>query len=268
MANGKETIVATLSKNASLAKIMGSVITDTAKLDKESKSLATSILNNDKRIEAYLFSEVLHIEEHRNQTRLNIFLSRVKGSGQRVNAMFKFINVFANVEFHPEAGKNNADGKKFEREENGLKYTWWFSVKPERKPEIILKKMEQAANEPWYTFAPEPPPAEIVLEDKAKAFLRGMWDVVLNGPPKENAKVEINHAFLNELTELAYKHGLKDFMPKLKKRDNKVIGKVPEDMAEVYNLVANENKEPEAGNQEAPKAEETKAEIPAKRKAS
>lgn len=219
------------------------LITDAKELDKVSKDLANDIVNQDERIAIYLLSEVAHIEIHRNPTRLNMFFSRVKGSGARVNAMHNFIQVFANVTLNKDAnsaiksdGTLNDNNKFGRRDESGQVYAWWYTVnKKERyknKPEEMQAKIiAKAEEQPWFKFQPERPVQEFKVDDKFKGLLKAIWNNQLSDDP-----TIIPGSLLSDLTELAFKHGIvekpSDIIP-----DNKVA-KVPEKFKPMLHLVA------------------------------
>lgn len=73
------------------------VITDTNALETEGVNLSQSIRSQDERIASYLWSEVLHIEQHRNPTRLNKFFTSVEKRGARADAMMQFVLMAGNV---------------------------------------------------------------------------------------------------------------------------------------------------------------------------
>jgi len=235
------------------------LITDASELAKTGLELAKSIRDTDERIAIYLLSEVAHIEEHRNPTRLNQFFSRVKGSGARINAMHNFVQVFGNVDFNKDAnGAIKADGNlnpnnKFGRtDESGEKFAWYYSVKKaprfKGKPEQMNEKIITKAQEkPWYQFQPERPPQEFKVDDKVKSLLRSIWSNQLSDDP-----TIITTGLLADLTELAFKYGIVEKASDIISDDK--VAKTPEKFKPMLHLVADNTN----------KTSETKAEKPAK----
>jgi hypothetical protein len=190
------------------------LITDAAELAKTGKELANDIRNTDERIAIYLLSEVAHIEQHRNPTRLNQFFSRVKGTGARINAMHNFIQVFANVTFNKEAnsaikadGSLNDNNKFGRRDESGEVFAWYYTVnKKERfqkKPEELQTKIiAKAEEQPWFKFQPERAPVQFDADQKLLGVVKSFWSTALKGD------VKISRELLNDLTELVFKHGV------------------------------------------------------------
>lgn len=255
-------------KGASVKKV--TLITDASALAKEGRELAKSILDNDKRIGIYLLSEIAHIEEHRNPTRLNMFFSWIKGSGARVNAMHTFIQMHANLRFNEDATKSGEKGKPFQKKaEDGSMYTWFYDVKAKRAKSLFEKKMAQAQAKAWWEYRPEPAPTAYVFEDKLAGVLKGAWGA-LTRPKKDDgsprfSEVQMDRAFLNELTELAMKHGVKVDIP-----DPQEGTELDEEVKNYLDHLAhvNDNEETEGEGTEGAEANpaETSPELPARAK--
>lgn len=204
------------------------IIRDASALAKMGVELSNDIRNTDERIHQYLLSEIIHIEEHRNPTRLNMFLSRVKGSGARVNAMHSFVQVFGHVTLNEEANSAIArkDGKSIVKEIKGVKSkygrtedngevwaVWYSVVKGARKSYTIKEEgkdvkvtrdefFEFAQSKPWYEFRPEGKVTPFDMKSKFTGLLKSAWSAQIGD------KAEINKDFLAELTELAFKYNL------------------------------------------------------------
>lgn len=240
------------------------IVKDPATLEKMGKDLVSHIRDTDERIAVYLLSEVMHIEEHRNPTRLNHFFSRMKGSGVRVNAMHNFVQVFGNLKFNQEANSaiQMKNGKPVIREVKGVKdkfartdeggevWAVWYSIKPVRKQVVVkvrengneVKKtltleqhFERAQTKPWYDFQPERAPVAFDADAKVRALLKSLWNVVLSGD------AQISQELMNGLTELAFKTGVVE-KPSDILDDNK-IAKVPEQYKVALHLVVDNTDE-------------------------
>lgn len=130
MANNNVAKNAANTAKAKEAKVVftGNVITDSKLLDKESKLLARQIGNQDNRIWAYLISEIAHIGQHNNPTRLNEFFKKISKAGVRRAAMSAYVQKFGNVTVEKGVFVY-AKGKKANVE--GAKAVHWTSFKPE-----------------------------------------------------------------------------------------------------------------------------------------
>jgi len=221
------------------------LITDASTLALMGKELAQGIRDQDERIAVYLLSEVAHIEEHRNPTRLNLFFSMIKGSGARINAMHNFIQVFANVSFNKEAnsaikadGTKNENNKFARSDESGKPFAWYYSVnKKERfkgKPEKMAEIIAKAEEKPWFSFQPERPPAQFDADSRVKALLKSMWAVAIKGD------VKISKDLLNGLTELAFKTGVVESPADILGKDE--IANVKEEFKPVLHLAVDNTK--------------------------
>jgi hypothetical protein len=251
------------------------LITDTSLLDKESKALAGAISKQDERIGVYLLSEIVHIEEHRNPTRLNKFFSAIAGSGARVMAMHTFIQLFANVELPKDdkgkylsiqqvtGAKHKDGGLKFQRMDEGDKepYYVYYRMKAENKERLFHPRIkawqgntydqpislwEIANKNKWWTFAPERTyelPA-FNFDTKFEQFLQTAYKAAYT-PRKDGDRVQevkIDKSFLHELAELAVKHGIANPIPE-SVIDNKEITLDEEDkkIIELAKKAANTN---------------------------
>lgn len=237
------------------------LITDAAELAKTGKELAQGIRDQDERITIYLLSEVAHIEVHRNPTRLNQFFSRIKGSGARINAMHNFIQVFANVTLNKEAnsaikadGSLNDNNKFGRKDESGEVFAWYYSVnKKERfqkKPEELQAKIIAKAEEkPWFSFQPEREPVQFDADKKLLGMVKSFWSTALKGD------VKISRELLNDLTELAWKHGVvenpEDMIP-----NNVKVADVPAEYKPMLHLAVDNTKKEETKAPAKPKASE------------
>lgn len=122
------------------------LITDANELTKEGKLIINQIGKAGtvaKRIQKFLLSEIAHIEEHRNPTRLNTFLEKAKGGSVRVNAMRQFVLSFGNVaeEIEEKNGKPRMTGK--------------LVMRKSRKAEAFEELFAKACATNWLDFKPE-----------------------------------------------------------------------------------------------------------------
>lgn len=185
------------------------LIKNAADLDAMSKKLAGDIVANDDLIQSYLLSEIVHIEEHRNTTRLNRFFTTIKGTGVRVNAMLAFVEVFGNVKYHQSPETNDKDPLQPSFKE-------FFTVKPIRKHYSYFdagKKnhvkdldaiVRAASAKPWYKFRPERPAAPFIMENRFETFMKAVFSTA-NNPGKAD---KVDMSFAADLTALALKHGM------------------------------------------------------------
>lgn len=135
-------------------------------LPRESANLSKAVGNLDARIQRYLCSEIAHIEEHRDPSRLSNFLRTIKGTGSRVNAMHYFVQEFANIRMY-DAEKDKA---KYPTLKAGD-----YIVKAVRSAEEGRERLAKAMQTAWTTFKPETEPMQFVAADKAKTFLTMMF---------------------------------------------------------------------------------------------
>lgn len=119
---------------ARAAKVAGFALIAAGSLDKEMKSIVTAVGKLDDRIQLYLLSELAHIAEHKNPTRLNSFFEAMMGKGARVTAMSAYVQKFGTIKFDEtkgEKGKFVIDNTKtFDLE--AAKLVKWYSMKPEQ----------------------------------------------------------------------------------------------------------------------------------------
>lgn len=125
-------------------KINFKPFTDNETLAKEQKLLVSAVGNMDNRVQRYLMSEVLHIEEYRNPTRLNRFFALVKGKGTRNNAMHAFVQRHANV-IMPEGSQEYKMRKartinKDDLISEMLQVPWWLEKKESEPKQFSLEK--------------------------------------------------------------------------------------------------------------------------------
>jgi hypothetical protein len=137
-----------MTKNINDLKVK--LITDKDELQKEAKNIATTGKRMDNRVQNYLCSEIAHIEEHRNPTRLNTFFASMKGSGMRVVAMHAFIQTFANVKYDEESKKYNVC----------------------RAREDGPEQLEGALRKSWTEFKPEPKVVDFSLEKQVHRIIK------------------------------------------------------------------------------------------------
>lgn len=199
MANTKK-----LSLAVAFLKTHGfAVITDSKKLDSEMRELSTAIKTQDARIALYLLSEIVHIEQHRNPTRLNTFFTSISRAGTRVDAMHKFIQLFANVKF-VDAGKR----KDPIRDTAGNLVTeFFYEVNAVRSEEVAKAKLEQAITKPWTEWKAPPKPQDFTLAGQIKQLIERATKRVAE--PVECAETDINMELLTGLEKLADSFGIK-----------------------------------------------------------
>lgn len=231
---------------AAIAKF--EIIKDASKLEAESKALAQQLIDNDTRIQSYLLSEVAHIEEHRNPTRLNKFITTLlvhedgktkRNIGVRVNAMVAFIITFANVSM-PKGKDGKAasltsimneatpDGKGKQYWNAKENYFSFFTMKKERKDALtkpVLRTLpdgekrkvslwDMAQSQPWFSFKPEDHSKPIfdfnaVLKQAVKKAVNASIEAKKG---KESAYSEVKNldeSFLADLVKLCMEHGMK-----------------------------------------------------------
>ena len=182
-----------LLKAASIA-----VITDAAGIDKESKSLAKAIGTQDKRIQSYLFSEMLHIEEHRNTTRLNTFFTNIRETGARVNAMHSFVQAYLNVRFNADYNK---DAGKATFEKDG--YFPYYTMRDKRDEKLYETKVTAAIAKPWWKHQPEREVADFDMADKVSSTMQALWRAALTAKKSD----KIDASLLHDLTNVCIQHG-------------------------------------------------------------
>lgn len=176
------------------------IITDAKKLDAEMRELSHSIKAQDARVALYLLSEITHIEEHRNPTRLNMFFTSIGRSGARVDAMHKFIQLFANVIF-VDAGKR----KEPMRDTNGdLVCEYFYEMKPVRKEEEYTKAIETAMTKPWTEWKAPTKPQDFTLAGQVKRIIETATRKLAE--PQEGANIDVDMKLLKDLEALAKKH--------------------------------------------------------------
>lgn len=159
------------------------VILTTDEIGKEATNLAKSLANSDTRVQRYLVSEIAHIEEHRNPTRLNTFFNSLatSKSGARVNAMHAFIQAFANVKY---------DGRK-----NG------YVMQPARDKAEADVALRNAMSTKWTTFKPEAAPRQFDAEGAAKQFLTRMFNEGFSFEEIETTLEEVKYEAIADVKE-------------------------------------------------------------------
>jgi hypothetical protein len=146
-------------------------------IGKESTLLVKAIQGSDKRIQRYLVSEIVHIEEHRNPTRLNQFFSAVKGSGARTTAMHAFVQAFGNIEL--------VKGK--------------YVMRTKRDPKLAQSAKDKAIATMWTTLKPEPNPVQF---DAVKRVTSLESSYIKYGIEKGWSDEEIKANFLKTVDEV------------------------------------------------------------------
>lgn len=192
------------------------IITDAKKLDAESRALAHDIKVQDARINLYLLSEIAHIEQHRNPTRLNQFFTTIGRAGARVDAMHKMIQLFANVNFI-EPGKR----KEPMRDISGnLVCEYFYEVKSEQRPaEVFEKKMQEAISKPWTEWKAPPKVQDFSLAAQIKGLLERAAKRRID--PVEGAHDEIPDNLFNGLLEATRAAGVEVKLPDAPKKEAK-----------------------------------------------
>lgn len=125
---------------------------------KESVNLAKAIKGMDKRVQVYLCSEIAHIEQHRNPTRLNAFFDAIAKRGVRTHAMHSFIQRFGNVRYDEESKK--------------------YLVQAKRDEAVAKEQLALAMSSDWTTFKPEGKVRQFDLEASA---MRLLYEAFKNG---------------------------------------------------------------------------------------
>lgn len=145
------------------------LITDANELAKEGKLIANQVGAKGtvaKRIQRFLLSEIAHIEEHRNPTRLNTFLEGVKGGAVRVAAIKSYVLAFANVE--PET----------EVKGNKVRETGRLVMRKARSEAEFNEKFAKATATDWLSFKPETTETiydrEMLVKDVTKLLSKAM----------------------------------------------------------------------------------------------
>ena len=147
------------------------LITDASTLAKEAVNLGKAIKRNDGRVQTYLLSEIAHIEEHRNPTRLNAFLDGIRGAGARTNAMHAFVQEFANVVWDAEEKK--------------------YKVKAIRKESVFEEKFQIACETMWTEFKPEKPVQQWSFDEQLKKLLDLASKKIAKGD--KNSEINMDH---------------------------------------------------------------------------
>lgn len=165
------------------------LITDTAAIDKESKSLVTSIGNLDKRIQVYLMSEIAHIAQHHNTTRLNQFFENIAGKGARVQAMAEFVQRVGTLTY-------NEESKKFQEDRNKT------------------LNLELAATKMWTEYKPEGKITAFSLNAAVAKLIEQA--LKLAAAPREGVEDTIQNTTLDALLKVAESNGIAYEVPKSK----------------------------------------------------
>jgi len=135
---------------------------------KESINLAKAIKGMDKRVQVYLCSEIAHIEQHRNPTRLNAFFDAIAKRGVRTHAMHAFIQRFGNVRYDEEAKR--------------------YVVQAVRDKAVAAEQLALAIAADWTTFKPE---GKVRQFDLDKAAERLLYEAFRNGVDLEQVEAAI-----------------------------------------------------------------------------
>lgn len=182
------------------------IITDASAIDRESKELAQHIEDSDKRIQTYLFSEMLHIEDHRNTTRINTFLTRIRQSGARVSAMRSFVEAYFNVRLNPimmpQASKEQKKAAKDCFDNNG--YYPYYVLRDKRSATVLNEKVKAAIQKPWWKHRPEKDDPVYNLTSKVETAMASMWRAALTASEDDTIDADL----LRDLTDVCIAHGL------------------------------------------------------------
>lgn len=151
-----------------------------AALEAEMVALSGAVKEMDARVQLYLVSEIVHIEMHRNATRLNRFFSAIKGSGYRVSAMHAFIQTFANVrinkkmEKHPAVGGQEAWVELYVPRPIRSKWAYWNNKDRKMTPVKDFQALIDVANSDggFLKFRPEPEVRDFVFKDNFANFIK------------------------------------------------------------------------------------------------
>lgn len=158
------------------AKVVAFALIAGASLDKEMKSIVNAVGKLDDRIQLYLLSELAHIAEHKNPTRLNSFFEAMTGKGMRVVAINAFVQKFGTVKLDEEKGKFVIDNSKtFDLE--AAKLVKWYSMKPEGKLQSFS------------------------LEDKVKALLQQAVNIAADEERKGKVEDKIDMSMVEALSK-------------------------------------------------------------------
>jgi len=159
-----------MSTNAKAKKVVAKALTllgDNV-IAKEAINLARAIKGLDKRVQIYLCSEIAHIEQHRNPTRLNAFFDAIAKRGIRTHAMHAFIQRFANVIYDNEAKK--------------------YIMRAVRDKAVADDALAMAMTVDWTTFKPE---GKVRQFDLDKAAERLLYEAFRNGVDLEQVEAAI-----------------------------------------------------------------------------
>ena len=140
-------------------KVAFKAITAATKLASMGMSIAKTTKETDTTIGTYLLSEILHIEKHRNPTRLNKFFDMMQGGGIRSSAMHGYVQAVGNVHLVPI--KDN-EGKEIGKE---------YKVKAKRNIDTAMI-IEAGTEKPWTKYSPEPEPQQFNLVKRIESLLK------------------------------------------------------------------------------------------------
>lgn len=178
-----------IGKESQMAKAI-KLLTTTESLAAECKNLPAALKRSDTRVGIYLMSETMHIEEHRNPTRLNTFFAAVKGTGSRTMAMHNFIQHFANVQFVPLADidKSKQADRYQQVKEMGFGGIYVMKAKRNVAPETILAEMQEKS---WVDFKPEGKAVDFNLDSRVTSLLVAAFKAGIT--PAQIEKAIANH---------------------------------------------------------------------------
>lgn len=228
-----------------MAKVTFNIIKDAKALEAESRALAQSLIDNDVRIQSYLLSEVAHIEEHRNPTRLNQFFTlllrddegKKRNIGVRVNAMMAFVLTFANVIMPSDKNgramsvnqimsDKTADGKALAFYEPSSNFFRFFSVKKDRKDaltkpafrmvdgeRIKISLWDLAQRKHWNQFKPEDNSKPVfdfgaILKRAVKSAVTAQLDKGKEKKEQRYGEVKLDESFLTDIIKVMHAHGM------------------------------------------------------------
>jgi hypothetical protein len=143
---------------------------DKATLDAEMGALLTSIKSQDKRTGEYLLSEMMHMEQHRNTTRFNTFITGVKKSGMRLAAIQRYMTMFANIEFVDKQTDRAETIKNAAGETICIQYYRMKKARPVAEFEAALEKSLEKS---WLEWSPEQEPKAYDLNAQVKKLIEG-----------------------------------------------------------------------------------------------
>lgn len=168
-------------------------------LAKESVLIPRATKKHDRRIWIYLYSEVVHIEKHRNPTRLNEFFAAMKGTGARVMAMHNYMQEFANIQFirSGDIPESNTKAREAAKEYG---FGGLYVMQPAR--ENFTPIHELARNTDWTTFQPERGVPDFNLVKRVSVLVAAAMKA---GATEEDITAAVHAASVDERKKIAEK---------------------------------------------------------------